>query len=209
MKITIFGATGMVGKVLTDAALEAGHEVTALVRSPDKLGPLAKRIRVIDGEYFSTEAQGEALSDAEAVMTTVGPRMKRGPNQGEYAKGMQALVNAMEAASVRRIVAIGGAGLKLGEEKLSFRRAVMRQILTAIAGASYKDKEREHNLLAASELDWTIVRPPQIAPAKGALTPTLDQAAGMKVDTRQLAGFMLACLDDPSTIRTAPFVATI
>jgi putative NADH-flavin reductase len=209
MKVAIFGSTGMLGMLLTKVALEAGHDIVTLVRKPEKLGGLASQIKVLKGDYFSPKDQRATLEGVDAVLTTIGPTLKRGQNQGEYTLAMQSLVAAMQDTSVQRIVAVGGAGLKLGDEKLSFGRAIMRQILRLGAGADYADKENEHNVLFRSSLNWTIVRPPQIADATGKFTPTLDKVAGFKVDAGQLAKYMVDSLEDTATIRTAPFVATV
>ena len=36
MKVTVFGATGAIGRLVVDDLLEAGHDVVAYVRNPDK-----------------------------------------------------------------------------------------------------------------------------------------------------------------------------
>ncbi|MEM9570388.1 MAG: NAD(P)H-binding protein [Pseudomonadota bacterium] len=209
MKILILGATGMVGKVLTRAALAEGHQVTTLVRNPHKLGNLEQNVTVIEGEYFDRETLLSAISGVDAVLSTIGPPMKRTPNSNEYTDAMQSMISAMQDNAVKRIVAIGGAGLRLGDEPIAFGRAMMRRVLILLSGANYLDKEREHNALFSSDLDWTIVRPPQITDAEGELTVTSDKVQAFKVDTCQLARFMLDCLEDDSTVKTAPFVSTV
>lgn len=209
MKLLVLGATGKVGKVLTRQALSKGHTVTALVRSPQKLGDLESKITVLKGEYFDHQCLSNALKGVDAVLTTIGPPMKRSPNANEYSDAMKSLVNAMEENSVTRIIAIGGAGLRLNNEPIAFGRAMMRRILILLSGANYLDKEKEHNVLFSSDLEWTIIRPPQIADAKGEFTVTTDKVRSFKADTEQLTDYMLACLDNDSTVRTAPFVSTV
>lgn len=209
MRLAVFGATGMVGKAVTKAALDEGHEVVALVRSPEKLESLASRITLIPGDYFDPHAQCATLNNADAVLSTIGPPMKRGPNNGEYTHAMEQLIEAMRANSVNRIIAIGGAGLRLGDEKLGMARGIMRQILRWRGGPDYFDKEAEHNALFQSGLDWTILRPPQIGFASGEFTSTVNKVAGFKVDARQLASHMVEILNDRNSFQTAPFVATV
>lgn len=81
-------------------------------------------------------------------------------------------------------------------------------MLRLMGGRGYWDKEQEHNALMASQLNWTILRPPQIAPASGSLVVTLDSPAAFKADPAQLARQMVASLNDATTELTAPFVAT-
>ena len=50
MKITVFGATGGVGREVVRQALDAGHEVTAVVRDPARLPvPAHERLHVATG----------------------------------------------------------------------------------------------------------------------------------------------------------------
>lgn len=199
----------MVGRVLLEEALDAGHEIVALVRHPEKLGDQASKVSIIAGDYLDQNAQRETIKGTDAVLTTVGPPMRRGNNTIGYASAMQTLISAMESASVSRIVALGGAGLKLGNENLGLKRTFMRRMLIMMSGEGYLEKEREHNVLYNSPLDWTILRPPQIKEANGTFAMSPEQSPGMTVDTRQLAKCMLDALSDASMIKRAPFVATV
>lgn len=44
MKLLVLGATGDIGEAVLKAAITAGHDVTAFVRSPDKLGEVRDRV---------------------------------------------------------------------------------------------------------------------------------------------------------------------
>jgi len=208
MKLTVFGATGTLGKFLLEETLAETHQITALVRSPEKISAFADRVNIIAGDYFDEDARAQAIEGAEAVLSTIGPPMKRAPNNGEYTKAMIELIGQMQNAGIDRIIAVGGAGLRLGDEKLGLPRRIMRMMLRLMGGQGYWDKEQEHNALYASQLNWTILRPPQIAPASGNLVLTTDSPAAFKADPAQLARQMVASLNDAETERTAPFVAT-
>ena len=67
MNITVLGATGRTGTPLVAELLRRGHTLTALVRDPARLGPVAHRIRVVIGDSTDPEALGDALDGAEAV----------------------------------------------------------------------------------------------------------------------------------------------
>jgi len=71
-------------------------------------------------------------------------------------------------------------------------------------GESYRDMRRMEELLAASELDWTVVRPPMLTnkPATGHYRTAPDHLRGGRWITRaDLAASMLDALDDPATSR--------
>ena len=75
MKLTIFGATGRTGRQLTEQALAAGHEVTAVVRDPARLAGLASpRLHVLTADVLDPAAIVPAVAGADAVATAIGPR---------------------------------------------------------------------------------------------------------------------------------------
>lgn len=208
MRLTIFGATGILGTALLEEALAQKHDVTALVRSPEKVSAHSGHVNMVVGNYLDRDVRAQALEGAEAVLSTIGPPMKRASNNGEYARAMTELIGQMQGVGVERIIAVGGAGLRLGDENMGLPRTFMRLMLRLMGGKGYWDKEREHNALCASQLNWTIIRPPQIAPASGKLVASQDGPAAFKADPTQLAQYMVACLKNRATGRTAPFVAT-
>lgn len=208
MKLTIFGVTGTVGKALLEEALSEKHDITALVRSPAKISAFSDQMSLVIGDYFDANARAQALNGADAVLSTIGPPMKRAPNNGEYTKAMTELIGQMQSSGIERIIAVGGAGLRLGDEKLDLPRGTMRLVLRLMGGKGYWDKEQEHNALCESPLDWTILRPPQIAQASGRFVISQDGPVAFKVDPTQLARHMVASLNDAAAVRTAPFVAT-
>ncbi len=208
MKLAVFGASGMLGQVLLKEVLAANHTVTALVRSPDKVSAFYDQITIVEGDYFDAHARAKTLEGADAVLSTIGPPMSRTSNNGEYSKAIAGLIEQMQSKDIKRIVAIGGAGLLLADEKLSVQRRLMRMMLILMGGKGYRDKEGEHNVLCASPMDWTIQRPPQITTASGQFVTSDDGPATFKVDPVQLARYMIEILTEPETVRTAPFVAS-
>ena len=71
MKLTVFGPTGGTGLQIVQQAIDAGHDVTVLARSPEKLGDLRNSVSVVEGDVLDARAVGESLEGAEAVDTSV------------------------------------------------------------------------------------------------------------------------------------------
>ena len=61
MKLTVFGATGGVGREVVTQALDAGHHVIAYVRNPSKLDVTHPNLTVIAGELTDREAVQRAV----------------------------------------------------------------------------------------------------------------------------------------------------
>jgi uncharacterized protein YbjT (DUF2867 family) len=72
MQIMVIGATGEIGNAVTRAALERGHDVTAFVRSPEKLGSLRDRVRVVVGDLADADAVAAAVAGHDAVVSALG-----------------------------------------------------------------------------------------------------------------------------------------
>ena len=108
MKLTIIAATGGVGRQLLAQALDAGHDVTAVARNPAKLPAqlLAGRAaRIVTADLAAPDAQvlESAVAGADAVLSALGPH--NNSDAGIAAPGTAAIIAAMRAAGVRRIVA--------------------------------------------------------------------------------------------------------
>src|SRR5215472_6524091 len=75
MKLTIFAATGGIGRQLLTQAVAAGHDVTAVVRSPEKL-PGGGTVRVVKADMADPDpaALESAVAGADAVLSGLGPR---------------------------------------------------------------------------------------------------------------------------------------
>ena len=71
MKIALFGATGAVGGYFLNKALAAGHEVTALVRSPEKLGA-QPNLRAVKGDVTDTSDVQSVINQTDVVVSCLG-----------------------------------------------------------------------------------------------------------------------------------------
>src|SRR5512132_3934771 len=107
MKLTIFAATGGIGRQLLEQAVTAGHDVTAVVRNPNKLSGEAVRIVTADLTAPDPAALESAVASADAVLSGLGPRSTS--ETGIASQGTRAIVQAMQATGVRRIVVVSAA----------------------------------------------------------------------------------------------------
>ena len=93
MKLTIFAATGGIGRQILEQAVDAGHDVTAVVRNPQKLpGELPGQVRVVTADLAAPDPATlkSAVEGADAVLSGLGardrtprpesPRRARGPS---------------------------------------------------------------------------------------------------------------------------------
>ena len=158
MKLTVIGASRGIGRKVVDYALSRGHSVRALARSADKMGIEAEGIEPIAGDATDPAALARAVEGADAVILTLGvPRDMRALKRTTlFSDATRALIPAMEAAGVKRLLAVTGFGAGDSAAKLS---TVERIPFKLFLGRAYADKAVQEEMIRASGLDWTIARP--------------------------------------------------
>lgn len=112
MKLFVTGATGFLGRAVVDAALEAGHDVRALVRGPHHALPDA--VEAVEATFDDGPALREALSGQEAILHLAG-KVSRAPEDAGamhwiHVEATQKLLDAARDAGVRRFVLASTSG---------------------------------------------------------------------------------------------------
>lgn len=223
MKLTIIAATGGVGRQLLAQALDEGHDVTAVARNPAKL--LAGRpARIVTADLAAPDAQvlESAVAGADAVLSALGPH--NNSDAGIAAPGTAAIIAAMRAAGVLRIVAISASPVATTPspgrphpprhdpgDGFIMRQAGVR-IAKTLFGKVYDDLARMEDLLRESGLDWTVLRPPQLTgkPLTGRYRTAVGRnvRGGRSIPRADVAHYMLAVLGQPDTTGQVIGIAT-
>ena len=143
MNLTVPGATGT---QLVEQALAAGHHLTALARSPEKLTITNPNLHVVQGDATDRAALSQAVRGADAVISTLGAK---GPL---IAAAARAIVAVAKNGGPQRIVMLSSFWVARDRLKAASK------FLTGLAlRAQIKDKTAGEDALRASGLDWTIV----------------------------------------------------
>ena len=82
MRIAILGASGKTGKPLIEQALAAGHEVIAIVRTPEKLALNDPRVDTRKGDAFDADSDRVFPTAAIAATVATGPPAHDDPAVG-------------------------------------------------------------------------------------------------------------------------------
>ena len=107
MKIALFGASGGTGTLLTNRCLAAGHQVTALLRSPD-IFPLRDKLKSSTVTPAIPTPSSETVKGADAVLSALGARSYS--KEDVLERGVPNIIAAMQKTGVRRIIVLGSAG---------------------------------------------------------------------------------------------------
>jgi len=146
MNLVVLGATGRTGRLVVEQALAAGHSVTALVRSPEKLTADNAKLRVVIGGATDASALSRAFEGADAVISTLGG------SGSVITDSTAAIVAAAHMVGVSRVVVLSSFFVERD------RLDAASRLLTGVAmGAMIQDKSAGERELRESDLDWTIV----------------------------------------------------
>lgn len=208
MKLAIFGATGRTGQHLVRQALEAGHEVTALARTPEKLNLENDLLTVIQGDVTDPARVDEAITGAEAVISVLGPTS----NKPEYmvSQGMGHIVVAMDKQGTRRLVVSAGAGVADPNDDPKLINKIIGFLVRTFSRYVYEDMVHTVETVRASDLDWTIVRVPVLTddPPKGDVKVAyVGKGMGSRITRADMAAFMLKQVEDETYLRQAPAIS--
>ena len=158
MKVLVLGATGGIGLELVRQAIERSYSVTAFVRSPERLKEFQNRIAVIQGDVLNSDELERAVEGHDAVLSGFGPRVPISKGDANLLRDFAtALTTAMQHVGVRRVVAVSTAFL-FKDSILPPTYLIGRMFFAGIV----TDASAMETVIRASELDWTIVRPPQL-----------------------------------------------
>lgn len=102
MRIFLTGATGYVGSAVMEALLRSGHEVTALVRDPEKAERVSRRgVQPLIGDLSKTASYAAAAEAADSIVHTARESSKRTQKIDRHAVDTLLAVAARRAASGR------------------------------------------------------------------------------------------------------------
>jgi uncharacterized protein YbjT (DUF2867 family) len=206
-RILVLGATGGTGGLIVAQALARGHDVTALVRSLEKAQGLAGA-RLVAGDARDANTLRHAVKGQDAVVSALGTPASPFREVTLLSEASRALIEAMRAEGVARLVAITGigAGDSRGHGGFAFDRLVFPLLLRHV----YADKDRQEALVRESGLDWVIVRPAVLndKPGRGDVRALTDLRGfqGGSVARSDVAGFVLDQVQDDLWLRRTPLI---
>ncbi|MBB3259530.1 hypothetical protein F4827_004405 [Paraburkholderia bannensis] len=208
LKIALFGATGMVGSRIAAEAARRGHQVSALVRQPERVAAGANveavKVDLLDGAQVAAAVRGH-----DVVASAYAPPMSQ---LDDLQTASHALVEGTRAAGLKRLVVVGGAG--------SLEVAPGQQLVdTEGFPAAYKPIALAHREASAyyrtvSDLDWTFFAPAAlIAPGErtgsfrtGANTLIADAKGESRISAEDYA---VAFVDELEQGRFVRQIATV
>lgn len=211
MKLTVFGATGGVGRHVVTQALERGDHVTAYVRNAAKLDITHPDLTVVAGELTDREAVGRAVGDADAVISALGPSLDRKATGMPLVEGTRTIVEAMQAEGVERYIGMATPSLRDPRDSRSLLGVVVPFMGRTFLKRAYRELLQMSKIVTDSSLNWTIARFTQ--PKDGERTGKVRAGflgrdkIGAAITRADIAGFLLEQTTDTQFHRAAPAIS--
>lgn len=186
MNIFLLGGTGKTGRLFLTMALENGHNVTAYVRSPEKMTAV-ENLTVVEGDMQSVEEMSRAMKNHDVVVSCLGG------NDNDKTTVItdltKVIIGSMQESGIEKIIAISSAGI----------HKEFSMVTNLIVSLFYKHVLNDHILAAqcimTSGLSYTLARP--LSLKDGELTKTYRMTqegvpkGGKDLSRHDLAHFLL------------------
>lgn len=212
--ILLLGATGRTGKHLLAYALEKGHYVTCLVRSPEKITLQHPHLRLVKGTPYVLEDIRNAIAGCDVVISVLNnsrtsdlPWARQTGPVDVLERSVSNALTAMQENDIRRIITLStvGAGESITLSPFPLRLLVWYTNL----GIVFNDHTRSEMVLQASAADWTSVRATNLTNSEKEKRVAVDYGTrpALLISRKNVARFMVDIIDDKEYFRKMPVIS--
>lgn len=214
-KILLYGATGRTGQLVLEYALSKGYEVTALVRSPEKLPLESDRLKVIKGLPSNINDVRKAITGCNAVISTLAGlpesdiiAFKKVKPSHIMETTIRNTIECMHENGIKDVVTLSS--LAVGESYPYAPWYMRLGIKLTNLKISFADHNAQELLLKQSNLNWVIVRP--VGLNDKIESKKLDisynrKPAGSSISRKRVARFIIDSLTNAEFTHKAPVIA--
>jgi putative NADH-flavin reductase len=211
MKLTVFGATGGIGREVVTQALDDGHDVNAYVRNPAKLGVANPHLTIVPGELTDRDSVQRTVAGADAMISALGPSLDRKATGMPLVGGTRAIVDAVRAEGVERYIGMATPSLRDPRDARSALGVIVPIMGRMMFSRAYRELLEMSEIVTASDVDWTIARftRPVDRPAKGTVRAGFlgVDRVGATITRADVAAFLLGQVADEQFSRAAPAIS--
>ncbi|HTH81558.1 MAG TPA: SDR family oxidoreductase [Mucilaginibacter sp.] len=211
--LLIIGANGGVGLQAVQLALQAGHKVTAIVRNPARLTLTHPNLDVVKGDILLPGSFESHLKNKDAVISAIGVSggLFNDKPTTLYSQGAANLLQVMNRQGVKRVFFISASALEVSPVIPFFVRLIAKYIIQKLLRHMYNNLRLMEKLVKESEMNWTIMRPPQLTdkPVTGRYRIAINHYLKncLKISRADVAHFMVNNITSEAIYKTTVEIA--
>jgi putative NADH-flavin reductase len=209
-KIAVIGGTGKAGKYLVNQLIQRGFNLKLLLRNPENFSIKNPLIEVIKGDVKDYDTVLSLVKDSEAVISALGLGQPASETS-IFSKATSNILQAMEVFDIQRYIVITGINVNTPFDKKSLKTQFATDWMYTNYPNSTADKQKEHDILSASNIDWTLVRLPLVEQTDEIcdVQISLEDCVGDKISATNLANFLIEQLTDNQYVKQSPFISNV
>lgn len=209
-KIAVIGGTGKAGKYLVKELLEQDFRVKLLIRNPEKAFIQNPLTETIIGNANNYEEVKSLLKGCDGVISTLGLGQ---PNSEKniFSTTTTNVLKAMEECNIERYIVITGLNVDTPLDKKSQKTQMGTDWMKMTFPETTTDKQKEFEILEASQVNWTLARLPliELTDERNEVAVCLTDCLGDKISATDLALFLIDQLTSEKYSRKSPFISNL
>ena len=204
MKIGLFGGSQGVGFHFLEQALNKGHFITVLARTPSKITTSHPNLKIIQGDVMNYESVNQVIQGQDVIVNCLGSTSLTGDNITICSKGTEIIIQSMKKLQVKRILTVTSFGCGDSWKDTGIFASLF---IYLVIGHLVRDKNIQESLIQESGLDWMIIRPSGLTNKEPLGTYKVGSGiSGMQISRRDVADFLVKQLDSDEFLFKTPTI---
>ncbi len=206
MKITVFGASGKVGRIVVDLLQADNHDLTLFIHTHNPFTE-NNNLKIVHGDINSSKDIDLALNNSDLVISTLGSWGTK--NKNVLSTSMNQIIPALKRNNIKRIISLTGADARCSADKSSLISSVSHLIFGILVRKILIDGEKHIKLLEDSGLDFTIIRSPVMTKGgqKKSYKLNLEYAKPWEtIGRNNVAEALVAQINETKYVQLSPFI---
>ena len=206
--IVVIGGTGKSGKYLVQQLLENNYHLKLLLRNPENFTLQNHLIEVVKGDARDYYSILNVIKDCNAVISTLGQPTGE---ESIFSDATKNIIKAMQFHGIKRYIVTTGLNVNTPFDRKNEKVKMATEWMYQHYPETTADKQKEYELLAESDLDWTLVRLPLINLTDESFRTetSLEDCKGENISATDLGKFLVSQIDDETFIKQSPFLYNV
>ncbi|WEK70697.1 MAG: NAD(P)H-binding protein [Candidatus Chryseobacterium colombiense] len=206
--IALIGGTGKSGKYLVQQLLKNNYHLKLLLRNPENFTLQSHLTEVVKGDARDYDAIQKLIKDCELVISTLG---QPAGEESIFSDATKNIIKAMNFHGIKRYIVTTGLNVDTPFDNKNEKVKMATDWMYQHYPKTTADKQKEYELLVASNLNWTLVRLPLINLTDESLRTetSLEDCKGENISATDLGKFLVSQIDDETFIKQSPFLYNV